>query len=68
MTFVDAVPGVVAGMLFVSLPFLVTAARDAIAAVDPELERVAETGGQPVAGGALRDVALAWRGIMSARP
>ncbi len=55
--FVDAVPGIVAGMLFVSLPFLVTAARDAIATVDPELERVAEIGGQPVAGGALRDAA-----------
>lgn len=43
LRFVDNLPGIVVGMLFVSLPFLVTAAQEAFAAVDPELERVAET-------------------------
>jgi molybdate/tungstate transport system permease protein len=43
--FVDDVPGIVVGMLFVSLPFLVNAAREAFAQVDPELERQAETMG-----------------------
>jgi molybdate/tungstate transport system permease protein len=66
VTFVDAVPGVVAGMLFVSLPFLVTSARDAIAAVDPELERVAETlGASPWQAVRYVTLPLAWRGIMS---
>jgi len=62
--FVDQVPGIVVGMLFVSLPFLVNAARDAFSMIDPELERVAEIDG------ASRWQAffyimlpLAWRGI-----
>jgi molybdate/tungstate transport system permease protein len=64
--FVDAVPGIVAGMLFVSLPFLVTAARDAIATVDPELERVAETmGATPWQAVRYVTLPMAWRGIMS---
>jgi molybdate/tungstate transport system permease protein len=41
--FVDTVAGIVVGMLFVSLPFLVNAAREAFAAVDPELEAMALT-------------------------
>ena len=40
--FMDDVPGIVVGMLFVSLPFLVNTAREAFALVDPELERMAE--------------------------
>jgi molybdate/tungstate transport system permease protein len=45
LRFTDDVPGIVVGMLFVSLPFLVNTAREAFAQVDPELERVAETMG-----------------------
>ena len=41
--FVSSVPGIVIAMLFVSMPFLVNAARDGFAAVDPRLERVART-------------------------
>jgi molybdate/tungstate transport system permease protein len=41
--FTDTVAGIVVGMLFVSLPFLVNAAREAFAAVDPELEALALT-------------------------
>jgi len=43
--FTDTVAGIVVGMLFVSLPFLVNAARAAFAAVDPELEAMALTMG-----------------------
>jgi molybdate/tungstate transport system permease protein len=41
--FTDTVAGIVVAMLFVSLPFLVNAAREAFAAVDPELEAMALT-------------------------
>lgn len=64
--FVDQLPGIVVGMLFVSLPFLVNAAREAFALVDPELERVA------LSDGATRwqaffwvTLPLAWRGVMA---
>jgi molybdate/tungstate transport system permease protein len=62
--FTDNVPGIVAGMLFVSLPFLVNAARESFAMLNPELEGVAQTMG------ATRwqaffyvTLPLAWRGI-----
>nr|HID13331.1 ABC transporter permease subunit [Anaerolineae bacterium] len=41
--FVSAAPGIVIAMLFVSLSFLVNAAREGFEAVDPRLERVART-------------------------
>lgn len=41
LVFTDTLAGVVAAMLFVSLPFLVNMSREAFALVDPELERVA---------------------------
>jgi len=40
---VSQVPGIVAAMLFVSAPLVVSGAREAFAAVDPKLERVART-------------------------
>lgn len=40
---VSHVPGIVAAMLFVSAPLVVSGAREAFAAVDPKLERVART-------------------------
>ena len=43
LEFVNHVPGIVAAMLFVSAPILVSGAREAFTAVDPRLERVART-------------------------
>jgi len=43
LRFVSAVPGIVIAMLFVSLSFLVDAAREGFESVDPRLERVART-------------------------
>jgi molybdate/tungstate transport system permease protein len=40
---VSHVPGIVAAMLFVSAPILVSGAREAFRTVDPRLERVART-------------------------
>jgi molybdate/tungstate transport system permease protein len=40
---VSHVPGIIAAMLFVSAPLVVSGAREAFAAVDPKLERVART-------------------------
>ncbi len=69
---VSHVPGIVAAMLFVSAPLLVSGAREAFAAVDPKLERVARTLGDtgwtafrrvtlPLAGrGILAGALLAW--------
>jgi molybdate/tungstate transport system permease protein len=65
--FVSHVPGIVAGMLFVSVPILVSGAREAFRAVDPRLERVARTLGDPP-GVVFRRVTLplAGRGILAA--
>jgi molybdate/tungstate transport system permease protein len=43
--FIDSVPGIVVGMLFVSLPFLVNSARDAFVQIDPEFEMMAQLEG-----------------------
>jgi len=64
--FVSSVPGIVIAMLFVSMPFLVNAARDGFAGVDIRLERAARTlGAGPWT--AFRRVALplAGRSILS---
>jgi molybdate/tungstate transport system permease protein len=66
MRFTDDVPGIVVGMLFVSLPFLVNAAREAFAMVDPELEGVAQTMGASRWQAFLYvTLPLAWRGIVA---
>jgi molybdate/tungstate transport system permease protein len=69
---VNQVPGIIAGMLFVSAPLVVSAAREAFRTVDPKLERVARTLGDtgwrafrrvtlPLAGrGVLAGVVLGW--------
>jgi len=41
--FVDALPGIVVAMLFVSTPFLINSAREGFQSVDPRLENVART-------------------------
>ncbi len=69
---VNHVGGIVAGMLFVSAPIVVSAAREAFRSVDPKLERVARTLGDtgwqafrrvtlPLAGrGVLAGAVLGW--------
>lgn len=72
LEFVSHVPGIIAAMLFVSAPILVSGAREAFRSVDPQLERVARTLGDtgwqafrrvtlPLAGrGILAGSILAW--------
>ncbi len=66
LRFVSAVPGIVIAMLFVSLSFLVNAARDGFRAVDERLERVARTlGASPWEVFWQVTFPLAWRSILS---
>jgi molybdate/tungstate transport system permease protein len=66
LKFVSAAPGIVIAMLFVSLSFLVNAAREGFEAVDPRLERVARTLGASPWGAFCRvSFPLAWRSILS---
>jgi molybdate/tungstate transport system permease protein len=66
VSFTDSVPGIIVAMLFVSLPFLVTAAREAFVLVDPELERVAATEGASRWQAFMYiTLPLAWRGILA---
>jgi molybdate/tungstate transport system permease protein len=66
LEFVSHVPGIVAAMLFVSAPILVSGAREAFRNVDPQLERVARTLGD-TGWDAFRRVTLpmARRGILA---
>jgi molybdate/tungstate transport system permease protein len=66
LEFVNHIPGIVAGMLFVSAPIVVSAAREAFRSVDPKLERVARTLGD-TGWSAFRHVTLplAGRGIVA---
>jgi len=65
--FVSHVPGIVAGMLFVSVPILVSGAREAFRGVDPRLERVARTlGDTPAVAFRRVTLPLARRGILAA--
>jgi molybdate/tungstate transport system permease protein len=64
---VNHVPGIIAAMLFVSAPIVVSGAREAFRSVDPQLERVARTLGDN-SWSAVRRVTLplAARGIVAA--
>lgn len=65
--FVSHVPGIVAGMLFVSVPILVSGAREAFRGVDPRLERVARTlGDSPALAFRRVTLPLAARGVVAA--
>jgi molybdate/tungstate transport system permease protein len=58
--------GIVAAMLFVSVPFMVNSARLGFAAVDLHLEEVARTlGASPLEVFIRIDLPLAWRGILT---
>ncbi len=64
--FTGSVSGIIAALLFVSLPFLVDAAKEAFRAVDPRLERVARTlGATPWEAFWRVSLPLAWRGILA---
>ena len=64
--FVDTLAGVVVGMLFVSIPLLVNAARDAFKAVDSDLEQSARVDGASAWKVFLTiTLPLAWRGVVS---
>lgn len=63
---VGTAAGISVAMAFVSLPFLINAARDAFAAVPEELEKVARTlGAYPWYVFFTISLPLAWRGILS---
>jgi len=66
VTFTDNFYGIVVGMLFVSLPFLVNLSRESFALVDEELERVALIDGASL-WQAFWYVSLpqAWRGVLA---
>jgi molybdate/tungstate transport system permease protein len=67
LEFVSHVPGIVAAMLFVSAPILVSGAREAFAAVDPHLERVARSlGDRPWTAFRRVTLPLAGRGVVAA--
>jgi molybdate/tungstate transport system permease protein len=64
---VSHVPGIVAAMLFVSAPILVSGAQEAFRGVDPKLERVARTlGDTPWRAFRRITLPLAGRGILAA--
>lgn len=64
--FVSAAPGVVAAMLFVSVPFLIDAAREGFESVDPRLEYVSRTLGASAWSTFWRvSFPMAWRSIIS---
>jgi molybdate/tungstate transport system permease protein len=66
LTFTGTVAGISLAMAFVSLPFLVNAARDGFLAIDPRLERVARTlGATPWQAFFRVSLALSWRSVLS---
>ncbi len=67
LEFVSHVPGIIAAMMFVSTPILVSGAREAFESIDPRLERVARTLGDSPWGSFRRvSMPLAGRGIVAA--
>ncbi|MBN1164532.1 MAG: ABC transporter permease [Candidatus Krumholzibacteriota bacterium] len=64
--FVGGRAGIMAGMAFVSVPFLINLARDGFAAVPPQLEKAAlNLGASPLRVFLTVAVPLAWRSILS---
>ena len=64
--FVDSVAGIVIAMLFVSVPILISAARESFRKVDVRLEKVARTlGASPWQVFARVTFPLAWRSILA---
>lgn len=66
VSFMGTEAGISLAMAFVSLPFLVNAARDGFLSVDPRLERVARTlGASPWKAFFKVSLSLSWRSILS---
>lgn len=66
MRFVGHPAGIIAAMAFVSIPFLINAARDGFAAVPERLEKIALTlGASPVRVFFTISLPLAWRSVLS---
>ncbi len=66
LSFVGTEAGISLAMAYVSIPFLVNAARDGFLGVDPKLERVARTlGASPRQAFFRVSLPLAWRPILS---
>ena len=66
ISFIDNFYGIVVGMLFVSLPFLVNLSRESFALVDEELERVALIdGASPWQAFWYVSLPQAWRGVLA---
>ena len=66
LDFVGTETGISLAMAYVSLPFLVNAAKDGFLAIDPKLERVARTlGASPWQAFFRVSLPLAWRPILS---
>jgi molybdate/tungstate transport system permease protein len=66
IAFTDNFSGIVVGMLFVSLPFLVNLSRESFALIDEELERVAWIdGASPWQAFWLVSLPQAWRGVLA---
>ena len=66
LKFVGHPAGIIAAMVFVSIPFLINAARDGFAAVPERLERIALTlGASPARVFFTVSLPLAWRSILS---
>ena len=66
LSIVGDIPGIVLAMLFVSVPFLINAARDGFQRVDPRLESVARTLGHgPLRAFATVSLPLSWRALLS---
>lgn len=66
LSFVSSPAGIMAAMAFVSLPFLINAARDGFLAVPERLEKAAlNLGASPLRVFLTISVPLAWRGILS---
>jgi molybdate/tungstate transport system permease protein len=62
----DSVWGIVAAMLFVSVPFLVNLSRDGFISVDPRMEYVARSlGASPVGAFVRVTLPLTWRSLLS---
>jgi molybdate/tungstate transport system permease protein len=63
----DTLWGIVAAMLFVSIPFVVNLSRDGFTSVDPRMEYVARSLGASPIGAFLRvTLPLTWRSLLSA--
>jgi molybdate/tungstate transport system permease protein len=64
LLFTDSLAGIVAAMLFVSLPYLINMSREAFALIDPEMEQVAAIdGASPLQAFLFVTLPQAWRGI-----